>query len=83
MTTLVLFLPAILLGIFLRKLWLAAISVLVLAVNALVLFNPGVQNAGPGTFATWAALGFVALTTSYLIAMWTAAFLAWLVRKVL
>ena len=78
MTTLVLFLPAILLGIF-----LAAISVLVLAVNALVLFNPGVQNAGPGTFTTWAALGFVALTTSYLIAMWTAAFLAWLVRKVL
>ena len=74
--------PFILLGILLRARWLGVISVVVLAISALVLLSPEVRNAGPGTYLGWAALGMFALSAFALLVMWVSAGSAWLVRKI-
>ena len=75
----VILVPFVLLGIFLSVRWLGAISVLVLVISGLVIWGSG--DAGPGTYAGWASIGFVLLLVSALLTMWMSAGAAWLVRK--
>jgi hypothetical protein len=66
----VILVPFVLLGIFLRTRWLVGISALLLLFDVAMFFSEGIQTAGPGTYAGWAAIGFVLLSAVAIAVMW-------------
>jgi len=76
-----LLLPFIFLGAWLNVRGLTIVTVLVLLFDGLVWFGPGVQEAGPGTYAAYAALSVVVISFAGLVIMWASAGIAALIGR--
>jgi hypothetical protein len=83
MEGLLILVPFVLTGIFLRLRWLTVVSILITFIGGLTAVVGMLRSSGPGTYDTWAAIALFFLVIAAVATMWISFGAAWIVRKLL